>query len=213
METIQIISIVAAVVALIFAAFLASTVLKKDAGNEQIRFIGQAIQEGATAFLSREYRLLAIFVVVMTVILAVFIDFDILGKVGSGAGASVPGTAIAYLVGALGSGLAGFIGMSIAVRGQHADHRPSHAGVESRPARSFQQWRRHGRVRRRHCATRRDPDVHCLWGRQHRRRIRVWRLLNRALCQSRWWYLHESRRRRRRPRGQGRAGDTGRRSP
>ena len=58
METIQIISIVAAVVALIFAAFLASTVLKKDAGNEQIRFIGQAIQEGATAFLSREYRLL-----------------------------------------------------------------------------------------------------------------------------------------------------------
>ena len=116
METIQIVSIVASLVALIFAAFLASAVLKKDAGNEQIRFIGQAIQEGATAFLSREYRLLAIFVVVMTVILAVFIDFDILGKVGSGSGSSVPGTAIAYLVGAVGSGLAGFIGMSIAVR-------------------------------------------------------------------------------------------------
>ena len=116
METIQIVSIVASLVALIFAAFLASAVLKKDAGNEQIRFIGQAIQEGATAFLSREYRLLAIFVVVMTVILAVFIDFDILGKVGSSSGSSVPGTAIAYLVGAVGSGLAGFIGMSIAVR-------------------------------------------------------------------------------------------------
>ena len=99
-----------------FAAFLASTVLRKDPGNEQIRFIGQAIQEGATAFLSREYRLLAIFVVVMTVILAVFIDFDILGKVGSASASSVPGTAIAYLVGAVGSGLAGFIGMSIAVR-------------------------------------------------------------------------------------------------
>ena len=116
METIQIVSIVASLVALAFAAFLASTVLKKDAGNEQIRFIGQAIQEGATAFLSREYRLLAIFVVVMTVILAVFIDFDILGKVGSSSASSVPGTAIAYLVGAVGSGLAGFIGMSIAVR-------------------------------------------------------------------------------------------------
>ena len=116
METIQIVSIVASLVALIFAAFLASAVLKKDAGNEQIRFIGQAIQEGATAFLSREYRLLAIFVVVMTVILAVFIDFDILGKVGSSSRSSVPGTAIAYLVGAVGSGLAGFIGMSIAVR-------------------------------------------------------------------------------------------------
>ena len=116
METIQIVSIVASLVALAFAAFLASTVLKKDAGDEQIRFIGRAIQEGATAFLSREYRLLAIFVVVMTVILAVFIDFDILGKVGSSSASSVPGTAIAYLVGAVGSGLAGFIGMSIAVR-------------------------------------------------------------------------------------------------
>ena len=116
METIQIVSIVASLVALAFAAFLASAVLKKDAGDEQIRFIGRAIQEGATAFLSREYRLLAIFVVVMTVILAVFIDFDILGKVGSSSRSSVPGTAIAYLVGAVGSGLAGFIGMSIAVR-------------------------------------------------------------------------------------------------
>ncbi len=116
METIQIVAIVASLVALAFAAFLASTVLKKDAGDEQIRFIGQAIQEGATAFLSREYRLLSIFVVIMTVILAVFIDFDILGKVGSSSGSSVPGTAIAYLVGAVGSGLAGFIGMSIAVR-------------------------------------------------------------------------------------------------
>ena len=116
METIQIVSIVASLVALAFAAFLASAVLKKDAGDEQIRFIGRAIQEGATAFLSREYRLLAIFVVVMTVILAVFIDFDILGKVGSSSASSVPGTAIAYLVGAVGSGLAGFIGMSIAVR-------------------------------------------------------------------------------------------------
>ncbi len=116
METIQLAAIAAALAALAFAAFLTSTVLKQDGGNEQIRFIGKAIQEGAMAFLSREYRLLAIFVVVMTIILAVFIDFDILGKVRSDSASSVPGTAIAYLVGALGSGLAGFIGMSIAVR-------------------------------------------------------------------------------------------------
>ena len=67
------------------------------------------------AFLSREYRLLAIFVVVMAVILAAFIDFDVTGRVGNDS-TSVPGTAIAYLVGAIGSALAGFIGMSIAVR-------------------------------------------------------------------------------------------------
>ena len=51
----------------------------------------------------------------MAIILAVFIDFDVTGRVGNTTEA-IPGTAIAYLVGAIGSGLAGFIGMSIAVR-------------------------------------------------------------------------------------------------
>jgi len=115
MEQIQIVALVASIVSLAFAAYLTSNVLKKDEGSDQIRFIGKAIQEGAMAFLSREYRLLAIFVVVMAVILAAFIDFDVTGRVGNES-ASVPGTAIAYLVGAIGSALAGFIGMSIAVR-------------------------------------------------------------------------------------------------
>ena len=115
MEQIQIVALVASIVSLAFAAYLTSNVLKKDEGSDQIRFIGKAIQEGAMAFLSREYRLLAIFVVVMAVILAAFIDFDVTGRVGNDS-ASVPGTAIAYLVGAIGSALAGFIGMSIAVR-------------------------------------------------------------------------------------------------
>ena len=120
MEQIQIVALVASIVSLAFAAYLTSNVLGKDAGSDQIRFIGKAIQEGAMAFLSREYRLLAIFVVVMAVILAAFIDFDLTERVGRDAikwgGIQVPGTAIAYLVGAIGSGLAGFIGMSIAVR-------------------------------------------------------------------------------------------------
>ena len=115
MEQIQIVALVASIVSLAFAAYLTSNVIGKDAGNDQIRFIGKAIQEGAMAFLSREYRLLAIFVVVMAVILAAFIDFDVTGRVGSDS-TSLPGTAIAYLVGAIGSALAGFIGMSIAVR-------------------------------------------------------------------------------------------------
>ena len=108
-------AIVAGVIALAFAAYLAWKVTQSDEGNEQVRFIGNAIREGAMAFLSREYRLLAIFVVVVFVVLWVFIDFDILNKV-EGDGEMIPGTAISYLVGAIGSGLAGFIGMSIAVR-------------------------------------------------------------------------------------------------
>ena len=119
MEQIQIVALVASLVSLAFAGYLTSSVLKKDEGSEQIQAIGKAIQEGAMAFLSREYRLLAIFVVVMAIVLAVFIDFDVTGRVVDVTGkdvGSVPGTAIAYFVGAIGSALAGFIGMTIAVR-------------------------------------------------------------------------------------------------
>ena len=116
MEEIQIIAVIASIIALAFAALLTSMVLKKDGGNDQIRFIGDAIQKGAMAFLSREYRLLAVFVVVMAIIIGVFIDMDVLDRIDGKEDSSVPGTAIAYLVGAIGSGLAGFIGMSIAVR-------------------------------------------------------------------------------------------------
>ena len=112
---ILILAIVSGVVALAFAAYLTWKINQSDEGSEQVQFIGNAIREGAMAFLSREYRLLAIFVIVVFVILWVFIDYDVLNKVG-GDGGGIPGTAISYLVGAVGSGLAGFIGMSIAVR-------------------------------------------------------------------------------------------------
>ena len=108
------IAVVAAIVALVFALILALNVTRQDPGSEEIQFIGRAIQEGATAFLRREYTLLAVFVVVVAVILAAFIDFDITGRVGGGNG--FPSTALSYMAGAIGSGLAGFIGMSIAVR-------------------------------------------------------------------------------------------------
>ena len=112
---ILILAIVSGVVALGFAAILTMRILKADEGNEQVRFIGNAIREGAMAFLSREYRMLAIFVVVVCIILALFIDYDILNRI-DGSTEAIPGTAISYLIGAIGSGLAGFIGMSIAVR-------------------------------------------------------------------------------------------------
>ena len=107
-------AIAAGVVALVFAAILAWRVTQAYEGSEQVRFIGNAIREGAMAFLSREYRLLAVFVVIVFIVLWVFVDADVLGKVGESN--AIPGTAISYLVGAIGSGLAGFIGMSIAVR-------------------------------------------------------------------------------------------------
>ena len=112
--TILYLAIAVSLLGLIFAAFLTFRILRQDQGNETIQFIGRAIQEGSIAFLSREYRMLSIFVVVMFIILATLIDYDLLNKIGSSR--SVPSTAISYLCGAFGSALAGFIGMSIAIR-------------------------------------------------------------------------------------------------
>ncbi|MFV2064018.1 MAG: sodium/proton-translocating pyrophosphatase, partial [Chloroflexota bacterium] len=114
-----------AVIGLVAAAVLARAVLAQDAGPERVRQVGRLIQEGAMAFLKREYTILAVFVGVVAVLLALFIDFNITDnatisqlhagvqeRLGSG-----PWTAVTYLLGAAGSALAGYIGMSIAVRG------------------------------------------------------------------------------------------------
>jgi K(+)-stimulated pyrophosphate-energized sodium pump len=109
-----VLAIIAGGVALAFAGILTFNLLKNDEGDETVRFIGKAIREGAMAFLRREYTFLAIFVAVMFVVLLLFVDYDVLDKFG--VDRNVPSTAISYLIGAIGSALAGFIGMSIAVR-------------------------------------------------------------------------------------------------
>ncbi len=105
----------AGALALLFAAYLAFKVNSEDAGNERVQEIGAAIHEGAMAFLNREYKLLAVFVIIITGILAVFIDYDVLSKI-DGDNSGLPSTAISYIAGAIGSALAGFIGMVIAVK-------------------------------------------------------------------------------------------------
>tara|TARA_Y100000590_G_scaffold371958_1_gene434641 strand:+ start:8523 stop:10568 length:2046 start_codon:yes stop_codon:yes gene_type:complete len=108
------IAIIAGIVALSFAGILTVYVLKQDEGNDKVKFIGKAIQQGAMAFLSREYRMLSLFVAAMFIVLAIFIDLDVLGQIdGDG---TWPKTAVCYLIGAIGSAMAGFIGMSIAIR-------------------------------------------------------------------------------------------------
>ena len=109
-------AIAASVIGLLFAVYLAAAIVRQDQGSERVRFIGHAIQQGATAFLKREYGVLAVFVVVVVVVIALFIDYDILGRIDGAESVGVPSTAIAYLIGAIGSALAGYIGMSIAVR-------------------------------------------------------------------------------------------------
>jgi len=85
------------------AGFMARFVMKQDKGSEKIREISNAIKEGALAFIRREYRILTIFVTVVAIILG-FVPM--LGWWVS----------VVFVCGAVASALAGFIGMSIAIR-------------------------------------------------------------------------------------------------
>ncbi|HUG47079.1 MAG TPA: sodium-translocating pyrophosphatase [Candidatus Limnocylindria bacterium] len=115
----------AALFALLTAALIARNVLAHSEGNELVRSTGRLIREGAMAFLRAEYSILSVFVAVVAVLVAVLIDYNLLGhdriaELNAPLQAAVgvgPWTALAYVAGALGSGLAGLVGMSIAVRG------------------------------------------------------------------------------------------------
>jgi K(+)-stimulated pyrophosphate-energized sodium pump len=92
---------IAGAVGLVFAFYLAKKVSSADPGNDRMKEIAQAIQEGAMAFLSREYRSLVIFVIILFFVITFAIDVQ---------------TAISYVVGSFASALAGFIGMNIATK-------------------------------------------------------------------------------------------------
>ncbi len=108
---------VAGVVTVIFAIFLARNVLSRPTGTPRMKEIGDIIFQGAWAFLKRQYSTIAIYSVAIAIIIGILV-----GVMG---GTEVKGmspldigwrTAVAFLVGALCSGLAGFIGMYIAVK-------------------------------------------------------------------------------------------------
>ncbi|MBE3584319.1 MAG: sodium-translocating pyrophosphatase [Limnochordaceae bacterium] len=102
-------TLAAGLLALLFAGYQFLRVTRSDAGNEKVREIGEAIHEGAMAFLMREYRTLVVFVV------AVGLFIFLVGRF-TPAEAMQPVTAIPFALGAICSGLAGFIGMQAATR-------------------------------------------------------------------------------------------------
>ena len=105
-----ILALAAGALALVFAAITAARVLSADRGNEQIQSIGNAIQEGANAFLKREYLTLLPFALIVTIALAI-LDYTLFTH-----DVNLPATAISYVVGTICSGMAGIIGMNVAVR-------------------------------------------------------------------------------------------------
>lgn len=105
----------AALLAVLYGAFLIQWVLRQPSGDERMRTIAAAIQEGAEAYMRRQYSLVAIVAVVVALVLGLAIDWT---------------TAIGFLIGALASGLAGFIGMSIAVRANVRTAEAAKSGLE-----------------------------------------------------------------------------------
>ena len=103
---------VLALAALLFAAYKANYVSKSAPGNSRMQEIAGSIAEGADAFLRSEYKILAIFIVVLFVLISVFINIA---------------TAVCFVIGAGFSILAGFCGMKVATR---ANVRTANAAME-----------------------------------------------------------------------------------
>ncbi len=93
--------VIAGILALVFALYLAKMIMEHDAGSKEMQEISNAVRKGALAFLKREYQTLVFFIIILFAVISVAINTK---------------TGIAYLVGTGCSVLAGFLGMQIATK-------------------------------------------------------------------------------------------------
>ncbi len=117
MDTMLFVPICAGVLALLFVAYLTLSLMKMDRGTERMIEISKAVQEGARAFLKREYLYVGIFIVVIAILISVA------GAVKPESGMGWK-TALSFMFGGICSALTGYIGMSIATQ---ANARTTHA--------------------------------------------------------------------------------------
>ena len=101
-DQILLLSITAGLLAIVYGGILTYLVLAKNAGNSKMQEIAKAIQVGASAYLKRQYSIVAVVGVVISLLI-----YFILNQ---------PATAVGFSIGAIASALAGFIGMNVAVR-------------------------------------------------------------------------------------------------
>jgi K(+)-stimulated pyrophosphate-energized sodium pump len=106
----------ASVLAIVWGLFLVRWILARPAGNKKMQEIADAIQQGASAYLKRQYKTIAIVAVIVALILGFFINWV---------------TAIGFIVGAILSALAGFIGMTVSVRANVRVAEAAKSGLKS----------------------------------------------------------------------------------
>ena len=115
-------ALVAAVTGIVYGLYLAMWVFKLDAGNPKMQEIAKAIQEGASAYLNRQYRTVGVVAAVLFAVLwgagAISDKFGLL-------------TAVGFLIGAGASSLAGYVGMVIAVRANVRTAQAAHKGMNA----------------------------------------------------------------------------------
>jgi K(+)-stimulated pyrophosphate-energized sodium pump len=109
-------ALVCGLAGVVYAIGTALWVNKQDAGNARMKEISDAVKEGAYAFLSREYKTVAVVAVILAIILAY-----VLGT----------WTAIGFVIGTFGSALAGFIGMMVTVRANVRTAQAANKGLQA----------------------------------------------------------------------------------
>ncbi len=109
-------AIIVSLIAILYALWLKWSIQKADAGSDDMQEIAQAIEEGSRAYLKRQYKVVFVVAIAMAGFLAVFFDRM---------------TAAGFLLGAVASALAGYVGMTTAVRANVRTAQAARAGVSS----------------------------------------------------------------------------------